>query len=250
MVVVQTHLGSGHYGGRVAVIGFYLLSGYLMTLLCCGPYRGRFQAFWANRLIRVFPTYWIIYLASVLWLWRFPATPWGTEVMGNYGWWQILGIVPVHFPQVNPSAWALSVELFWWLAISLGIATTAWRTGLWLMASTVFVVVFGAWPLSDWYTTIWFGSFWFALGAFGSHAGLKLPRDEGWTSLAGAMSYPLFLCHMLVGAIVGHYLGIGRGWPLFFTALLPTLAVSLALVLWVERPIERYRKQIRKPQET
>jgi peptidoglycan/LPS O-acetylase OafA/YrhL len=59
LIVVFTHFGGGSFlFGRHAVFGFFCLSGFLMTLLIDGPYKGRPDAFAANRFLRLFPLYW------------------------------------------------------------------------------------------------------------------------------------------------------------------------------------------------
>jgi peptidoglycan/LPS O-acetylase OafA/YrhL len=63
--------------------------------------------------------------------------------------------------------------------------------------------------------------------------------------MAGAISYPVFLSHYLVGAVIATASGLVPGWPLFFAAIGPTLALSWLLVVVVERPVQTFRQQLR-----
>jgi peptidoglycan/LPS O-acetylase OafA/YrhL len=76
------------------------------------------------------------------------------------------------------------------------------------------------------------------------------PRSRGAASLsidrwAGALAYPIFLCHWHVATLTG----MERGWPLFLTSLPLILGASLLLVMLVERPVEQHlRRRIRERQ--
>lgn len=68
--VVITHLTEGiqffSHWGVFAVFGFYLVSGYLMTLILNETYSFQFSAFAANRLLRLFPIYYIVAISSAI----------------------------------------------------------------------------------------------------------------------------------------------------------------------------------------
>src|SRR3954467_6659684 len=72
LMVVLSHLG-GVPGGGYPVIGFYILSGYLMTLILQTSYGYTFKGlarYGANRFLRIYPCYWIAcLLAAGLVLW-------------------------------------------------------------------------------------------------------------------------------------------------------------------------------------
>jgi peptidoglycan/LPS O-acetylase OafA/YrhL len=70
LLVVMAHLAEGttfvSHMGVFAVFGFYVISGYLMTLVLHEVYHFDFSSFWANRFLRLFPTYYLVALASLL----------------------------------------------------------------------------------------------------------------------------------------------------------------------------------------
>lgn len=70
MFVVVAHLTEGvsffSHWGVFAVFGFYVISGYLITVILNETYSFRFFAFVANRFLRLFPIYYIVALGSLL----------------------------------------------------------------------------------------------------------------------------------------------------------------------------------------
>src|SRR5437868_142228 len=60
LMVMAEHLASIEppQTGRLAVEGFFCISGFLITMVARGPYEGRPIAFLSNRFLRIFPTYW------------------------------------------------------------------------------------------------------------------------------------------------------------------------------------------------
>lgn len=156
LMVMAKHL-FWHVGplGSYPVFGFYLISGYLMTLTLHQSYgysaRGRWR-FAVNRFLRLYPLYWAVALLSVgivllighgdarsyhyaLYL---PRTAW--EMVSNllmlYPSW-----IPWHtVPRLSPPTWALSVELFFYLLMGLGISRTVRRTVVWLGLSLAYVL--------------------------------------------------------------------------------------------------------------
>ncbi|MEP7321744.1 MAG: acyltransferase [Saprospiraceae bacterium] len=68
--VVAAHSGSNTFvGGKIAVQSFYIISGFYMSLIINEKYIGAnnsYRLFITNRLIRIFPVYWIVLLITVL----------------------------------------------------------------------------------------------------------------------------------------------------------------------------------------
>ena len=77
IAVVATHFGGMSGLGLVAVFGFFSLSGFLMTLLVNGPYRGRPRAFLLNRFLRLYPLYWGVVSITLILLWLHDWAPIG-----------------------------------------------------------------------------------------------------------------------------------------------------------------------------
>lgn len=149
--------------GVTAVIGFYLISGYVMAGLVERHYAAphRMPWFYLDRLLRLMPQY-LIYAAAVLvWqLWTGARTlflardpTWG-DLFNN------LTVVPLNFYMYNgsdqytliPPAWSLGAELQFYL---LAPAMLIWpRLGLALAGASLLVHV-GA--LHGWLNTDWYG---------------------------------------------------------------------------------------------
>ena len=71
--VVITHAGDGIFGaqlvgGKIAVQSFYIISGFYMTLILNEKYvgqNGSYKLFITNRLLRLYPVYWVVLLLTV-----------------------------------------------------------------------------------------------------------------------------------------------------------------------------------------
>ncbi len=120
--------------GTYAVFGFYVLSGYLMTYIMLNRYgytiSGRFK-FAVNRFLRLYPCYWVAAVISLLLLcvdaekvteykevMFFPST--------IYHWLRnfLLYFSFDSTPRLGPATWALTVELFYYFLICIGISRT------------------------------------------------------------------------------------------------------------------------------
>jgi len=89
--VLVSHLG-GLYGwqlvgGAIAVQSFYIVSGFYMAMILEEKYFKRQNAlylFWSNRLLRLYPIYWVILIATIVLFstsYAFSARSWQ---LGNY----------------------------------------------------------------------------------------------------------------------------------------------------------------------
>ena len=85
------------------------------------------------------------------------------------------------------------------------------------------------------------------LGLWNADLGGVLAHWRKAATLLGRLSYPLFLVHWPLGAVVASTFGLEQGWVLFVLAGALSLAVSV-LVLWcIEEPLMRVRAHIRRP---
>ena len=174
LLVLLSHAGwrvAGLNPGVTAVIGFYLISGYVMAGLVRGHYNTpqRMLWFYADRLLRLAPQY-LLYaaLGALLWAWlrmqAAPGAPPFTPFLKNdpswVDWLNNLLVVPLNYYMVNgsdqfvlvPPAWSLGAELQFYL---LAPAMLLWpRVGVLLALATVGV---HAMALVHWINTDWFG---------------------------------------------------------------------------------------------
>jgi peptidoglycan/LPS O-acetylase OafA/YrhL len=73
LLVVVDHAGGGLFGGRVlnareAVVLFYVISGFYMSLVLSTKYTGAgaWKVFYANRYLRLWPTYFVVLIGTAL----------------------------------------------------------------------------------------------------------------------------------------------------------------------------------------
>ena len=74
---------------RAMVGAFFIVSGYLIAMTVSENYRGRPMAFYRNRFLRVFPTYWLIAGCTALagapwWIDYYEALPQGERLMSVF----------------------------------------------------------------------------------------------------------------------------------------------------------------------
>ncbi len=167
LLVALSHNGveiAGLDPGVIAVIGFYLISGYVMTGLLRSHYATIRKAggFYLDRVLRLLPHYLVIAAITMVW---FLATgtrteylrvaPTAADVVQN------LLIVPLNFYMFNhadaftliPPAWSLGAEVqFYVLAPFLLLASqSAWRNVALAASALVYAIASFGVINSDWY---------------------------------------------------------------------------------------------------
>lgn len=187
--VVVGHLsgGWGDRAGIVAVFCFYVISGYLITRALCGPYGGGWKnlgAFAVNRILRLYPSYWVVALwglAIAVWLpdVAVPLNPALTlprdvpEILANLTIFGItpLGMEPYMMPvRLVPPAWSLSIELGYYLVLALLVARWPRRVAVWWFVSLLAAVwLFATDRIGHAYYTLWGPSLCFATGSLLHH---------------------------------------------------------------------------------
>lgn len=178
LLVVTTHIFYPYWFGHFAVFGFYIISGYLMTLVMHKKYTyssGGVFRFCINRIVRIYPAYVLVLLMSILSFYLIGDESREFNVALGFPrdineWFQnlvIIGMDNTYSTRVIPPAWALSVELVFYLLIALGLSKNIFITALWFSVSlciTVYLIVFG-FDFSDRYFTVWAASLPFSIGA-------------------------------------------------------------------------------------
>jgi len=155
LAVIAHHLLSIPAIGQYAVHGFFILSGYLMTLIMHKSYgysaRG-ILSFGFNRFLRLYPSYWIVLILSaaiILWVGEENARSYHSGIYlpsTAEEWLQNLSLIYANwfpmqaFPRLSPPTWALTLELLFYLLIALGVSKSKPITVAWFAASVVFTV--------------------------------------------------------------------------------------------------------------
>lgn len=218
LIVVAEHLGPIKHLGPYAVFSFYILSGYLMTLIMHESYGYSLHGFIqysVNRLLRIFPLYGLAALLSLLLIIvlgesvtrdfhdriGFPATL--SDALRN-----VFLVLTINTDtRLVPPAWALSIELCFYLAIGLGLSRRPAFSALWLAASlayTTYIFLGGA-GFSYRYYTAPAASLPFAVGACIYH----LRSRQFWVAKALGGNWALIV--LLTSMLLNYWLGETRG---------------------------------------
>ena len=122
-MVVLSHLPGSDYlvhFGMYAVCGFFVLSGFLMTAGLHEVYRFDAKLFWANRLLRLLPPFYLVCLLTLLVVIHVPAEagaymPYWVSDVPRYDIALNLLIIPQQYPELGfrlvPPFWSVAVEL-------------------------------------------------------------------------------------------------------------------------------------------
>lgn len=244
LLVVMNHLWlpTANKVGAHAVLGFYVISGFLMTRILCETYvgPGGSMRYLANRFMRIFPAYWLIAALTLAGLVIFP------EYFGNihgaiklpqsgYEWLQNITLFDlIEAPlRLVPPAWSLSVEWVFYVLIGVGVSRRSeWAIVWWLVSAvyTIYLVFTGA-SFGDRYTPPVAASLFFSTGAVIYHSVKSfpspLPREGSqrlwWLQLG------LFCIFPLVVEVFGwdlHMTGFYGAFVLFLLLFVQTTQIA------------------------
>jgi peptidoglycan/LPS O-acetylase OafA/YrhL len=177
---------------------------------------GRFS-FAINRFLRLYPQYWAATLLSLLLIIALGTDastgyhkslylpPAATNLLQN-----LLMLFTAWYPdsinpRLVPPAWSLTVEIFFYLLICMGISRTLFRVKVWLAISVLYVVFsyIAGWGWAARYYPVAAASLPFAVGAFIYFAaanGRINPLTRKW-HLSATSLYILFLFNCVIWAI-------------------------------------------------
>lgn len=182
VVVLISHLGDVGIIGWLGVHGFFILSGYLMTLILhrnYGYHRAGILGFLINRALRLYPIYWCVLVISCFILMVAGGTGSTTffsklTLPNTVGGWaaNISLIYPQWFPSrmeavISPPSWTLTVEWLFYILMALGLSRSWKRTSLWIgvaLSYSIFTHIAG-FGLEWRYATLAAGALPFAIGA-------------------------------------------------------------------------------------
>jgi len=150
--VILYHLGGFHPIGWYSVYGFFVLSGYLMTLVISKKYplkSGGLVSFEYNRVLRIFPAYLLVLVSSLV-LMQLPGfaavsmdvRPKMGVPEGVFNWFQNLFIYgwQVYTPKLLPHCWSISRELIICSLVFFIFARNRWLSLAWLAILIVYAV--------------------------------------------------------------------------------------------------------------
>lgn len=264
LAVMADHLLRVPEFGRAAVFSFFTLSGFLMTMIMARSYGyglAGFASFAANRFLRLFPAYWIALLLTLLIIvatgeskahelskaLSIPHTAWSWAMNLTMAF---PSLYPVQLsPRLFPIVWTLTIELFYYVLIGLGLTRSRTGTILFLalgLAYHLFGLMAGQaldprLRLDFHYHSIFAAALPFAAGAIVYHYREVLGR------LLARRAAALLLLHMATlataaAAFVAVRLIYGRSAEAQLTVDLATLAaavvVSAPVIAALYRPQE------------
>jgi peptidoglycan/LPS O-acetylase OafA/YrhL len=236
-LVVANHvwLPVANQVGLHAVAGFFVISGYLMTMIINEVYIGSsgLARYFANRFLRIFPLYWTVCGLTLVGLTTFPS------VFGNL--YSLIYVPPsmsvwlrnvtlvnlISSPVILvPPAWSLTVEVAFYIAIGLCLGRGRWLAIVWFAMSvgyTLWLVEEGV-PFGQRYSTVFAGSLFFSAGAmiyhYRGYLKFRLPTPIWWLALLAFSTFP-FVVKSLGGdsRYFGYYGSAIFFVPIFLSAL-------------------------------
>ena len=170
--------------GYFAVFAFYCLSGYLMTSILHDTYGFSQNGLWRfalNRLVRIYPLYWVVITFSFLFIWLNQNLAYslnhGLQLPLSLTDWLLNIFIIGHIPPGNssrlvPPVWSLHVELVFYFLMALFLSRKVSYVIYWLIISAIFTAVsaiFAVNSLHDFRNILYFssiaGSLPFSVGA-------------------------------------------------------------------------------------
>lgn len=252
LLVVNGHLNDDWWAATWAVFSFYVLSGYLITMIVNRTYgftlRG-FTSFLANRVLRIHPPYYAAVGLSLVVLAvlpgsflggyntaiRLPET--GYDLVSNAA---ILGLYMGQPSRLVPAAWALHIELCHYVAIAVLLGRSGFIAAAWLVASAAYYIQYP--PklyFVDGYFSVAGSSIAFAVGACVFHAQPHLKSLQ-----AGPASRPFLVAALAAYAAPYAAVKLFGANPMLtaFTANIATSAMLLVALSGPRRIPARLRR--------
>ena len=229
--VVIYHLLGVPSIGPYAVYSFFVLSGFLMTMIMQETYgyslKGT-KSYAINRFLRLYPVYWALLAITIGIIWvvgkdfslAFHPT---MQIPNSFSSWianffmVYPNFEPVLYPvRLAPATWALTIELAFYLAIGLGISKSKQLTTIWFLLSLSWVL-WTNFSMSQWgigYGDIIVASLPFSLGALVYH--YKPIVNDIINKVGIVPILAMFTINILI-VVVTHYVWSEKFW--FFNAI-------------------------------
>jgi peptidoglycan/LPS O-acetylase OafA/YrhL len=216
--------GRLNWTGMYALFAFYVLSGYLMTRVLHETYgftaRGVGHYLW-NRALRIYPTYWMAAIVSLLVVWAAPATvALYTKVLdipvtapGIAQNVLIFSLNAWRVPRLVTPAWSLHVEMCFYVLMALGLSRSLRMAVLWFAASAAYTayLVHSDVEFALRYSTVLAGSLPFSVGALAYFASRRFRFAPHWAPAAVLAFLAMDFCGRWVVSDVmtdGFYIGL------------------------------------------
>ena len=200
---------SGFIGPYQAVQGFFILSGFYMSLTY--PTYDKAWQFYVSRMSRLLPLYWIA-AATTVCLWHlFPYHPLSEPYLRNFheatGLWAILIFIPnflligsdsfIYFPQTPswpqywtiPQQWSLGTEIWFYLLVPLLVPARTGTLVMLILAGVLlrFAFIAHGLPFFPWQQNVFPAELSFFLVGILAHRVYEMrafTAKEGWAAFA------------------------------------------------------------------
>ena len=238
LAVALSHAGMHLRGlnlGVIAVIGFYLISGYVMAGLIRRHYAQpqAASAFYLDRAIRLLPQYLFYILLTLAWhLYSRADNYFLSRIPGPVDLFNNLSVVPLNYYMFNgsdrytliPPAWSLGAEVQFYLLAPFLLLWPKRLFGIGLIGLAVYLAALSGVINSDWfgYRLLPGVLLFFVLGAFLQHQHQKHQHGRARSMTIGVAAA------VVLGAVLLNFNGILRA-PYNFETLLG-LILGLALL--------------------
>lgn len=247
--------------GPYAVYAFFILSGFLMTTIMHDSYGYStlgFKKYAINRFLRLYPVYWALLVITCLVIVYIAGQSFSADYHGSirlpsdsYEFFTNLAMIfPTGGlsvdPRLHPATWAITIELFYYVLIGLGLSRSKNITLVWFAASVVYAfypLTYGSLDIG--YRDIWGASLPFSIGAL-----IYFYKEEIFSLLERVkLTSPLLLTsifsmNMLVVVMV-HYLLPDWWWKIDYVGTLLNLLLSaLMLVMLYKRGQEIFSPKV------
>jgi len=250
--------------GTYAVFGFYIISGYLMTLIMHESYGytliGRYS-FATNRFLRLYPQYWAAAFLSILLITILGAhvtTSFHKSIYMPISIEDILDNLLMAFtawypnsinPRLVPPTWAIIVEIFFYMLICIGISKTFLRVKTWLFLSVCYVVFsyVAGWDWKARYFPVAAASLPFAIGAtiYFLSKNEQLMKAFNKLPLSARSLYVLFLSNCLIWIFlsrenIGDFVEIGFYSNIIIGSLLAYALVTGGKIIEINKNTDKF----------
>jgi peptidoglycan/LPS O-acetylase OafA/YrhL len=212
--------------GRHAVVGFFCLTGFLITKIARETYDDRPMPFLKNRFLRIFPTYWACLAVAVAVVFTVPASTspsFGVSIPSSwFGWMNEITVFRLapYAPKIIAQSWSLESDLYFYLIIGLATYRSFPLTLLMLAYTSIYSVllIFNLLPGWMFYGAAYGMAPMFFLGSTAYFLSQRITL--GWPTFLGAgaiyavMTYgvpltltvavivsPIFQFHVIVSAV-------------------------------------------------
>lgn len=222
---------------------FFMISGFVILMTAAN---NNVTGFISSRVIRLYPAYWASCTLTFLVVLYFGAPHFSAT------WHQYLINLSMfngfmNIDHIDGAYWSLVIELRFYLLVILVLAirkihrAEAFLIG-WLIIS-IFIQDHPNGKLRSWLITDF--SAWFIAGAMCYYIWRDGPTIKRYLTLAGTLTYPLYLVHQYIGfTVFNHFYPAVNAHILFWGTLVGALTTALLINRLVEKPVTALMKRL------